>query len=128
MARPCSPHRQPDDGPEASADGDCRAKTGYHGHAQDRPRSRLRRMGRSRPMAVDRHLVRVMAVAVVMGVAVDMRSGHKAMLYCNITSVYLGEPGLFPGLTAARWPLRSPLRRTEMAATPRRGTRQSARA
>src|SRR3954471_9744678 len=102
MARPCSPHRQPDDRPEASADGDCRAKTGYHGHAQDRPRRGLRRMGRSRPMAVDRHVAKVMAVAVVMGVAVDVGTGHKAMLYYNITSVYLREiPGFYEDLRPA---------------------------
>jgi hypothetical protein len=41
-------------------------------------------------MAVDRHVANVMAV--VMGVAVDVGTGHKATLYYNIASVYLRKP------------------------------------
>jgi hypothetical protein len=53
-------------------------------------------------MAVDRHVAKVMAVAVVMGVAVDVGTGHKAMLYYNITGVHLGEtPGYYENLRPA---------------------------
>src|SRR5437762_576233 len=90
-ARSYNPHRQPHHGPEASTDGERRAEAGDDCHAQDRPRRRLRRMGRSRPMAVYGHMAVVMAVGVVMDMAVDARTGHKSMLYYNITSVYLGE-------------------------------------
>ena len=79
-------------------------------------------------MAVYRHVAKFMALGMGVGMAVKVGTGHKPMLYYNITGVYLGECLLLPGLTAAQSPSRSLLPRTETAATPRRGTRQSARA
>ena len=79
-------------------------------------------------MAVDRHVAKFMALGMGVGMAVKVGTGHKAMLYYNITSVYFSESPLLPGLTAARSASQSLLPRTEMAATRRRGTIQSARA
>src|SRR4030088_2146466 len=76
---PSPPHRQPHDTPQPGTDRDRGTKPGDHGHAQDRPGRRLRRMRRRRPMAVG------VGVPVVMSMVVGMGVIHPKMLYYNIT-------------------------------------------
>ena len=64
-----------------------RAEPGCHGHAQDRPGGRLRRMRRRRAMGMGVAMGMAVAVMVVVGMVVR----HGKMLHYNITGVHAVE-------------------------------------